>query len=134
MTRITRGLWIVLALAPFVAGCQSPIVTLYAQSLPATLHALWTPNPATDNISQYAVILDGGSPQAQSPSVCTPTLCTGTFTVGSYGSHNLVILASNVYLSAPGVAPVNQDSAPSAPVAFTLSASPRSVTGGAVKP
>lgn len=113
-------------------GCGPASTTLYAQSLPANLKATWTPNPASQNVTQYKLTLDGGTPQVAPLTSCTPTLCTAGFVVPTYGSHTVAVVATNVSLDAGGNVAL-QDSPP-AQITFTLNTPPNAVGGLAVKP
>jgi len=90
--------------------------------VPATVHATWTPNPATDNVIQYTIVLDTAAPIVLLSSACTVALCSQALTVPTFGVHNVILTAQNQGLS--GL----QSSLP-ATVSFTLGAAPSVVTG-----
>ena len=86
---VLAGILGVLASFSFCASHMPPIpipglITIYAQSLPATVHANWTPNAATENVTQYQVTLDTGPAVVALPTVCTATTCITTLTVPSF--------------------------------------------------
>lgn len=105
-------------------------VTLYAQSVPTSLHVQWQPNPSTDNVTGYTVTVDG----ATLPSVISPTVdqscgCIQTaFSVSSFGAHVVTIAANNIALSTD---PTSTQVGPAFTVNFNL-AQPANVTGGKV--
>jgi hypothetical protein len=90
--------------------------------VPATVHATWTPNAATDNVIQYTIILDTAAPVVLPASACTVGLCSQALTVPTFGVHNVVLTAQNQGLS--GL----QSSLPST-ISFTLAAAPTVVAG-----
>ncbi len=65
MTRLILALFIGLL---FVA----PV----AAQTPATVHASWNPNVASDNVVQYVITLDSAAPVVVLAATCTATTCT----------------------------------------------------------
>lgn len=110
-------------------GC-SPSVVLEAQSLPGIVHVAWSPNVASDNVTGYEVVLDGGNPQAVSLSACTAGSCVAAVSVASVGAHAVTVAAQNLALSAD---PNSVQTGPASnPVAFTLNLVPAKVSGASV--
>lgn len=103
---------------------------LYAQTLPSVVKAQWTPNPASENVTQYQVTLDGGAPLTLLATACTATLCTQTVTVAAYGAHTASVVAQNVWLSSD---PTATGTSPAATVNFVLSPAPGQPSGSGVK-
>src|SRR3990167_2295339 len=110
--------WVVLSGS---LGCLAALPVLYAQSLPATLTASWAPNPASDNVLDYQVTLDGGVPVTAPVSACTLTLCAARFDVAAYGPHSLTVAAQNCRVDVLGDL---QTALASDPATFVLSAAP----------
>jgi hypothetical protein len=104
-------------------------VVLYAQNLPAVVHAQWDPPAAAENVTGYTMTLDGGTPIAVA-NVTDPTCsCVRTpLTVPAFGAHTLTVVASNLLIS--GDPTSAQTSTPTA-VSFTL-AKAAVVTNGKV--
>jgi hypothetical protein len=96
-------------------------VVLYAQTLPAGLHAIWDRNPAADNVTDYQFTLDGGSPITVPLSVCTATTCTFAFTVPAFGNHAATVAARNLKLSSD---PTSFQTGPASQGTFTLNQNP----------
>jgi hypothetical protein len=105
-------------------------VVLYAQALPATVHVLWNPNPASDNVTQYQVQLDTGAVVVVLPTVCTATLCTSpAISVPAFGAHIVKLTAGNLRLSAD---PTSLQFGPTVTLAFTVNPMPNAIVGGTV--
>jgi len=72
------------------AGCSpSPTgIVLYKPSVPATLHSSINPNPASDHVVKYQLIVDGGRPMDVGTRLdttnCTPGCIRTAFTVKSF--------------------------------------------------
>lgn len=118
----------------FLAACAS-IVThpttgliLYAQSLPSVKHAVWTPDAASFNVTNYVVTIDGVA-QNVAPGVCTPTQCSAAVSVTSFGSHTVTVVAQNLALSTD---PTSTQSSAAASVTFTLNQAAPSVSGASI--
>lgn len=99
-----RRLWLIGALAILVslsACTKLAVITIFAQALPVTKTVAWDPNAATDQVTNYTVMLDAiviGNPTGTSQSV--------TFTTA--GAHTLAVTATNVWgTSAPTSLAVN---------------------------
>ena len=99
--------------------------TAYAQ-VPATVHAVWNPNPAADLVTQYQITVDAGTPIVVPLTACTATTCTQQLTIPAFGSHTVVLVAQNLKLSTD---PTSIQSGPPASVTFSLGAVPTVVTG-----
>lgn len=104
----------------------TPIINgtvLYAQSLPASLHAQWDIPPANNNIISYKVSLDGGTatviPVANVTLDNTCNCVKVPITVPSLGNHTLSVISTYQFISTDPNSV--QDSAP-ATVSFTLAA------------
>jgi len=113
------------------AVIRPPIgVILYAQALPATVHASWTPNVASDAVTQYQVTLDAGPAAIILPAACTATLCTSAaVSVAAYGAHVLTLRACNLKI---GTDPTTLQCSATLTLPFTLNAPPGAIAGGAV--
>ena len=96
-------------------------MSVYAQ-LPATVHATWSPNPTSDNVTQYVIALDGGASIVVPLSACDATTCTQALTVPTFGAHVVSLFAQNQGLG-------GLQSGPSVSVTFTLGAAPSVVQG-----
>lgn len=107
-----------LALAACALFTRPGAVVVYAQTLPATVHAQWDPPAATDNVTNYTMTLDGGSPVTVPNVVDQSCSCIRTpLTVPAFGSHTVAVVANNLLISTdPGS---TQSSSPTT-VAFTL--------------
>ena len=98
--------------------------------VPATVHALWTPNPASDNVVQYLLTVDVAAPVVVLSSTCSATQCGPTLlTVGAFGLHTVSIVAQNLKLSTD---PTSLQSGPALNLTFTLGAIPAVVAGGRI--
>ena len=139
----TKTLVMVLALV-LAAACASMLPTksvgtvLYAQTVPATLHATWTPSvvDATHSApTQYVLTLDNGTSQTVAASTCTPAQCSATIAVPSFGNHAVSVVATSPMLTC-AVAGSCTDStlqtSPAATITFTLNQAPAAVSGVAV--
>jgi hypothetical protein len=93
-------------------------VVLYAQSLPAVVHAQWDPPAPGENVTGYTMTLDGGAPIAVA-NVTDPTCsCVRTpLTVPAFGAHTLTVVANNLLVSGD---PTSTQSGAPASVGFTL--------------
>jgi len=122
-----------LVLVACAVALKRPIVpVLYAQTLPATVHAHFTPRPATENVTQYSVVLDGGAPViAQASTACSATDCSVALSVPTFGSHSVTAASQNFLVSTDPT--TVQSSTPTAAVAFVLAASPSAPSGTTVK-
>ena len=77
------------------------VVTLHAQTLPATKTLAWDANAASDGVTNYVVALDATT-------VGSPTGTTQPITFTTAGSHTLTLRAQNVWgLSPPATLVVN---------------------------
>lgn len=104
---------------------------IWCQTLSITLHAQWSPNPAADNVIQYKVVVDGGTPVIVPASTCGPTLCSVAFTVTSFAGHNVTLNAQNLLIS---TSPASLQDSPTVALPFTLNVKAGSVAGGVVGP
>jgi hypothetical protein len=103
---------------------------LYAQSLPATKHAVWSPSVVDASHSaptQYKVVVDGGTPIILLASSCTTT-CSQAITLNSFGAHTVSVAAQNPSLSTD---PTLQDSS-FVTVTFSLNQAPNPATSATV--
>jgi hypothetical protein len=117
------------ALSMAAKGCTDPVTTiLYAQTLPVTVHADWTPNQGT--VVQYSVTTDGGTPVIVKATDCTPTDCLAPITVTSYGSHTTSVVAQNFTIDSD---PTTIQSSDPATVTWSLNPSPSAVTKVKIK-
>lgn len=112
------------------AGCQ-PSLVLEAQSLPTTLHAVWTPNPASDGVTRYSLTVDTGTAQNVPLTACDASRCTAPFSLASAGDHVVSIRAYNLKLTSD---PSSEQASPASAVSFTVRLVPAAVTGATVTP
>jgi len=118
----TKRTAITLAALVLLAACaiftRPGAVTLYAQTLPATIHAQWDPPAAADNVTGYTMTLDGGAP-VNVPNTIDPSCsCVRTaLVVPAFGAHTLNVVAINLLISSD---PTSTQTSPPAAVAFTL--------------
>lgn len=99
-----------------------PSLVIEAQTLPSAVHVTWSPNPASDAVTAYVVVLDGGAPQAVPLSACTATSCVASVSVPTAGGHSVTVAAQNLALSAD---PTSVQTGPaSSAVSFTLNLVP----------
>lgn len=94
--------------------------------VPATVHATWTPNVASDNVTQYSITVDAAAPVIMLATACSPTLCSQILTIPAFGLHTVSLVAQNFKIS--GDPTTLQSSAPLV-VTFTLAAAPIVVAG-----
>lgn len=122
----------ILILSSLFFGC-SPVIVLEAQSLPATVHGIWTPSvvDAThDAPTQYAIALDGG-PKVPAPLAdCSGQTCSAPILVPSFSTHTACFFAENSVVSTDPT--TLQDSTPPICVTFKLNQSPNAVSGATV--
>jgi hypothetical protein len=94
---------------------------LMAQTFPLTVKTYWNPNPATDSVTGYTLIVDGGSPVAIGPVATNDSNCliaqypTGCIiapiAILVAGQHTFVVTATNQWgTSAPSTLIVNINS------------------------
>ena len=120
MTIRRKAVWsaLALSLATLVAGC---VATIQAQSLPVTLHAEWSPNVATDQVTSYTVTLDGGTPQTVQASSCSTTVCrSADFSINDQNPHTVAVVAVNAFASSAPATTTFQVKIPSAPNGVTV--------------
>lgn len=102
-------------------GC-GPGFVAYAQSLPATIHAQWTPNPASDNVTKYVLTLDGTPIDEPTALDATCSCVRVPLVVPSFGAHTATIRACSLLVSTD---PTSSTCGPvSVAVAFTLNPAP----------
>ena len=128
MARFSRSFLILVMLMSVVWPRHRTII--FAQTLPASLHAQWTPNPVTENVTAYVLTLDAEMPVTILPVVCTAVLCETTVSVSTFGSHTVTLIAQNQQVSGD---PASGQSSPAATVTFTLSQAPGQVGNVRVK-
>ncbi len=105
------------------------VIAAQAQT-PATVHATWTPNPASDGVTQYQIALDATAPIIALPAaVCTSTVCSQLVTVPTFGAHTMSYAACNLKLSTD---PTSLQCSAPASVAFSLGSLPVVVAGAKV--
>ena len=98
--------------------------------VPATVHAIWNPNPVADNVVQYQITVDSAAPVTVLASSCSATACGPTLlTVGTFGLHSASIVAQNLKLSTD---PTSLQSGPALVIPFTLGSVPVVVAGGKI--
>jgi hypothetical protein len=88
------GAMVELVWHPRAPGGIPGVIVLRAQTLPVTVTLAWDANPASDNVTNYVVRLDGvvvGSPTG------TSQLCTIT----TAGLHTFAVRAVNLFAESP---------------------------------
>lgn len=91
----------IISIAGVTRNCGG-IEVVYAQSLPTTVHAVWTPSLVDSTHPaplQYQIVNDNDPPIIVLLSNCTPTQCTAAVPINSYGNHNTVISAQYLAIS-----------------------------------
>ncbi len=118
MKRITLAAAAALLLAACALFTGPGRVTLYAQSLPAVIHAQWDPPAAADNVTNYTMTLDGGAPVTVPNVIDQSCTCIRTpLTVPAFGAHTVAVVANNVLISTD---PTSTQTSTPTTVAFTL--------------
>jgi hypothetical protein len=74
-----------------------------AQSSTMTVRVQWDPNPPSDGVTLYSLVLDGGAPLSVLPSVCTVSVCEQSVVV-ALGSHTATVTATNQWGTGPATA------------------------------
>ena len=126
--------WIAIGLVALAgAGWWVPSrrVKLYAQTVPATVHPQWTPNPASENVVQYVITLDGINPVTVLASACSATLCSAAVSVPAFGSHVSSLIAQNLLISTD---PTSVQSSLPATLTWSLNQTGTRPTGLTVRP
>lgn len=111
------------------------VIVLFAQSVPASVVAFWTPSPAAENVIGYTVALDGSPAVSVPTSVCAsaPVECRFAVSIPTIGPHVVTVQAVNLSMSGdPGVVGSPQ-SGPGAIIHFTLNLRATAVTGTGVR-
>lgn len=110
----------------------TPGLVLYAQSVPATVTTSWNPNPATENVVQYNVTVDGVAQVPVLSSVCggSPVKCTLQVQVPSFGPHTVSVAGVNLNISGdPSAVTGSQQVGTAASVSFNLNQTPAKPSG-----
>jgi len=116
--RFTLATLAALTLAACALLTRPGSVVLYAQTLPATVHAQWDPPAAADNVTGYTMTLDGGAPVNVPNTIDPSCTCVRTpLTVPAFGAHTVSVVANNLLISTDPTS--TQSSTPTA-IAFTL--------------
>ena len=124
----------VIAAAVVLAACaifNGPArVELYAQAVPATLKARWDPNPATDNVTEYRITLNGGAPIVVAPTLNAACSCIQQeITIPAFGAYTVAVVAVNQSLSTD---PTSAQVSDATNLSFTLSPPPGLVKNGKI--
>jgi hypothetical protein len=116
--KVGLGLAVALVLAACAMFTGPARVTLYAQTLPAVVHAQWDPPAAAENVTGYTMTLDGGAP-VNVPNTVDPacTCIRSPLTVPAFGAHTLNVVALNLLVSTD---PTSTQSGAAASIGFTL--------------
>lgn len=86
---------VLVALAFAGSACKDVLsVTVFAQTLPVTKTLLWDANPASDQVTNYTVRLDGTL-------VGNPTTPTQAVVFTTAGAHALTVTATNIWGTSP---------------------------------
>ena len=138
MSKRTAIRTVLLVLLAIVAGCvfatrTGPgVAVLEAQAVPVVLHVQWDPNPPAENVINYRVTLDGGTPITVAPTTDPSCSCVQTpITIPTFGSHTVAVVAVNLELS--GDPTSSQVSSDPSSITFTLNRAPGNVSGGKIK-
>lgn len=116
---------VLFSLGALATNCNG-ITVLYAQTLPATVHVVWTPSAVDSSHSapvQYSVVTDSGTPVIVQASACTTNLCSTAITVNSFGGHSTVVSAQNFQIDSD---PATLQSVSAAAVVWVLNQGPNS--------
>lgn len=109
--------WIWRSLSFLIVGLGFALcigVPVRAQSPTITVRVQWDPNPASDGVTQYSLVVDGGAPLTVLPSVCTVSVCEQSIVV-SLGSHTATVTATNQWGTGPATAVTTVIAPPGAP-------------------
>ena len=91
----------------------------------STATASWNPNPATDNVVQYRMVVDNNAPITILPTACSATICTFGLTGVTAGvAHTVSLTAWNATITGGTVL---QSSLPST-ASFTINNKPVVIT------
>lgn len=129
---------LLLVFAAVTAGRSCTIggmTVLFAQTVPTTATVSWDPRPASENVVDYQVSLDGGAPVTVLPTSCTATVCSGSVSIASFGAHAWSVFGRNQKISCTNgtcTPPVIQNGAVSTQN-FALNQAPGQVGNQAVK-
>ena len=123
----TLGLLVVCAL---LVGGQRLRVVLYAQTLPRAATATWNPNAVADNVIDYQVTLDAGTPLTMLASACSATVCSQAISLTAFGSHTVSVVARNLALSTD---PTSLQASPATTVTVILNRAPGGPTNVTVR-
>ena len=124
MKRFLLGITLLSAVA--LNDCAPLELTVYAQTLPAVVHGVWTPTVVDSGhptpASQYTVVSDNDTAIIVDPAVaCNATQCSVALTINSYGSHKFNVSAQASYISTD---PASLQSSSVVTVNWVLSPSP----------
>lgn len=75
------------------------VIKIKAQSLPVTVHAEWNQNPASENVVDYLVSLDGVAalPVPNTLNVACGCIKSGTFSINDTNTHTFALQARNTF-------------------------------------
>lgn len=127
---IRRALFIGLLGLTFSA-CDKVDVKLFAQSFPTTVHAQFTPSPASENVTGYRIVLNGAAPFIAPPSVCSATVCSVVLNIPSAGNYSVAVNAQNLQLS---TTPASTQNGPVTTTTFSINLAPGALTNQTVTP
>ena len=93
-----------MACAALIVGAPScnllPVVE--AQALPVTKQAAIDPNAASDAVTSYTFVLDGGAPVIVGPIIDVACGCIQTpFVIATVGNHAFTVTATNLWGTSP---------------------------------
>lgn len=84
-----------------------------------TVRVQWSPNAPSNNVTSYALTVDGGTPIIVQPSACSPTTCEQSVTT-TFAIHTFSLTATNQWgTSLPAIA-TEDLSIPSPPANFRI--------------
>jgi hypothetical protein len=86
----------------------------HAQISNVTVKVQWAPNPASEAVMQYTLVVDSGAPLVVLPASCTATVCEQSVTL-SFATHTFSLTATNEWGTSPASTATANLSIPAAP-------------------
>lgn len=114
----------VLAFAALATAAKRPI-KIQVSTFPATIHATWNPNAASDNVVDYLVTVGSASPVTVPVSVCA-TSCISPITIPAAGTYTISVVAQNLLVSSD---PTSTQSSAADTVTVQVNGPPGTPTG-----
>ena len=83
-------------------ACSTDLFVVYSQVLPVTKQAAIDPNAASDAVTSYTFVLDGGAPVIVGPTIDVTCGCIQTpFVIATIGNHAFTVTATNLWGTSP---------------------------------